>query len=106
MAAVNVWMPMYWADYWYDTQHLNDHEHVAYQRTISAYWNTGEPLPDKVFRTLTGKWFPNVADFYRFRDGRWYHKRIDEELAKARANQKAAHIKAMKGVAARKKGPQ
>ena len=102
MGEINIWMPLYWAVFWYDTQHLNDHEIVAYMRTMSTYWNTGGPLPDRVFRDKCGKWFPNVADFYKFRDGGWHHKRIDAELAKAKKLHKAAKERSEKGVAARR----
>jgi uncharacterized protein YdaU (DUF1376 family) len=102
VGSVNVWMPLYWADYWYDTQDLTDSQHVVYWKTMSAYWASGGALPDKVFRSICKREFPRVADFYAFRDGKWHHKRIDKELAKARKLQKAAHEKAMKGVAARR----
>ncbi len=102
VGGISAWMPFYWADFWYDTQHLNNRETVAYLRTMSAYWQSGEALPDKVFRMLCGSSFPVVADFYENRAGRWHHKRIDLELEKATKAYAIKYEKSMKGVAARR----
>lgn len=96
-------MPLYCGDYLRDTVDLTHAEHGAYLLTMMAYWSGGESLPDRKFRSICGKEFERVQEFYSLCDGRWHHKRIDEELGKARANQRAARQKALKGVDARRK---
>lgn len=41
MSKNNIWMPLYWADYYRDTQHLDTTEHGAYMMLIGYYWSTG-----------------------------------------------------------------
>lgn len=101
MADVKTWMPLYCGDYLRDTTDLSHAEHGAYMLTMMAYWVDGESLLDRKFRKLCGKEFGRVSEFYSLCDGRWHHKRIDEELAKANARQKMAIEKSKLGVAAR-----
>lgn len=103
MIKIDVWMPFYIGDYQKDTSDLSNAEHGAYLKTILAYWSNGESLPDRKFRVLCGKEFQRVSEFYSLEGGRWHHKRIDEELRKARERAAVAHDKAMKMVEARRK---
>ena len=68
---------------------------------MMAYWRKGESLLDSELREIAGKDFERVATFFSLVAGRWYHKRIDIELAKANANFLKMKEKSMKGVAAR-----
>lgn len=102
MAEVKAWMPLYCGDYLRDTVDLTHAEHGAYLLTMMAYWANGESLPDRKFRAICGKEFARVSEFYVKCDGRWHHKRIDEELGKAREMQRVAREKALKGVEARR----
>lgn len=81
---INIWMPLYVGDYLKDTTDLSHAEHGAYLLTMLAYWSAGESLPDRRFRSICGKEFERVSEFYSLEGGRWHHKRIDEELAAAR----------------------
>ena len=82
------WMPLYWADYIADTQHLTTIEHGAYLLLIGYYWRNGK-LPEtdeqkmRVTKMTPKQWKrhgPVLMTF--FVDGN--HKRIDAELTKVR----------------------
>jgi uncharacterized protein YdaU (DUF1376 family) len=101
------WMPMYWGDYDQDADHLKATEHGAYLMLIKRYWQNG-PLPDDdakllSFAKVTKRQWLRIKDtiraFFRVVDGVWHHKRIDAELAKARAliKRKAATFHAGRG---------
>jgi uncharacterized protein YdaU (DUF1376 family) len=85
-------MPIYWGDYLADTGHLTAAEHGAYMLLIGRYWTSGAPLPDddaqlrRTSRMTMAEWKrarPTLAAFFELRDGRWRHKRVDSELARA-----------------------
>lgn len=103
------WMPMHIGDYLADTTHLNTLQHGAYVLLIFAYWRRGGPLPAddgqlssiaKVTLTVWRKMRALIAAFFAERDGHWHHKRIDQELAKAKrltdAKSEAGHRGAQK----------
>lgn len=90
MSRVDVWMPFFIGDYLRDTVDLTHAEHGAYILTILAYWSNGESLPDRKFRAICGKEFKRVSEFYVWCDHRWHHKRIDDELEKARSRMRVA----------------
>lgn len=85
-------MPFYWGDYWRDTAHLSDAEHVTYLRLISHYWQHGGlPTDDARLARIAGRdtieWLqmrPVISAFFQID---WRHKRIDRDLGK----QTAAH---------------
>lgn len=87
------YMNFFVADYLSDTWTLNTVEHGAYCLLIFSYWKNGGPLPDddrilaKITRLRTDRFqkvSPQVLSFFARKDGKIVHKRIDEELAKAR----------------------
>jgi uncharacterized protein YdaU (DUF1376 family) len=88
------YMPFYFGDYWRDTAHLTDSEHVAYLRLISYYWYQGSlPKDDKRLAAITMRplteWLdmkPTIQDF--FEDG-WVHGRIERDLKKQKAEYQA-----------------
>lgn len=98
---IDIWMPLYVGDYMKDTADLTRAEHGSYLLSMMTYWTNGESLPDNRFRAICGKEFERIKDFYSFVDGRWHHKRIDEELAKCRERMKKAKERSMKGVLAK-----
>lgn len=91
-------MPFYWGDYWRDTAHLSDAEHVSYLRLISHYWQHGSlPTDDARLARIAGRdtveWLqmrPIISAFFQID---WRHKRIDRDLDK----QTAAHDARVKG---------
>ena len=80
-------MPFYWGDYWRDTAHLSDAEHVTYLRLISHYWQHGGlPTDDARLARIAGRdtveWLqmrPIISAFFQID---WRHKRIDRDLEK------------------------
>jgi hypothetical protein len=80
-------MPMYWGDYWRDTTHLSDAEHVSYLRLISHYWQHGS-LPDEDVRLarIAGRskadWDEIKPMLQAFFEHGWKHSRIERELKK------------------------
>lgn len=86
-------MPMFWGDYLGDTTHLTCLEHGAYLQLIGKYWRQGHGFPDDDARLcrLVGlskrEWKAVreiIVEFFIIIDGVWQHKRIEQELAKAR----------------------
>lgn len=95
MGEVSAWMPLYIGDYLADTMHLNAQEHGAYLLMIMHYWRSG-PLLDsddflaKISRTTPLEFKRKVRNavlpFFSSENGRLTHKRVDQEMAVARAN--------------------
>jgi uncharacterized protein YdaU (DUF1376 family) len=93
MMSAIPYMPLYVADYLADTSHLSTLEHGAYLLLIMNYWQRGKALPSndqqlaRICR-LTGKQWGKVktpiGNLFEFRDGLWFHHRIEAELAKVR----------------------
>ena len=95
MSRADSYMPMWWGDYLRDTSHLDNGMHGAYLMLIQHYWCASEPLVDddgvlwRVARCNSIKdWKrirPIIVRFFRVVDGVWHHKRVDEEIEKAKA---------------------
>jgi uncharacterized protein YdaU (DUF1376 family) len=83
------WMPLHLDAYLADTGHLTTLEHGAYLLLIMHYWRNGglpadERMIARLSRMTSEEWAQSrdvIASL--FKDG-WSHKRIDEELAKAK----------------------
>ncbi len=100
----NIWMPTYWGDLLRDTMHLSRAQFGSYMLLIGDYWVKRKPLPDNetYLRNVgryTGRYGirewsvdrPILASLFQVRDGFWFHKRVEQELAIASNNkQKAA----------------
>ena len=93
MSRIDSWMPIYWGDYLRDTMHLQPEGHGAYLLLMAAYWTSGEALldDDESLRAITGldlsAWGhlkPTLKRFFIAKDGVWRHKRIDEEIKRAK----------------------
>lgn len=88
------YMPLYVEDYLADAEHLPTIGHGAYLLLIMNYWRRQAPLPADDFvlqgiaRLSDSDWQrlkPHIARFFTERDGFWHHKRVDEELDRAKA---------------------
>jgi uncharacterized protein YdaU (DUF1376 family) len=92
MSEVSAWMPMFWGDYLADTMELSTFEHGCYLLLIAHYWRTGAPIENdlvarrvqKISSYQFQKIRPRIAKFFTMDGERWVHKRIEDELAKAR----------------------
>lgn len=91
-ARPDTWMPLYWGDYFKDTNHLSTAEHGAYLLLIGHYWSSGKALPDddtklaQITRQSMGEWRKmraTLEDFFIVERGKWNHPRVEEELTKA-----------------------
>ena len=105
-----VWMPMFWGDYLKATGHLSTEQHGAYLLLIAHYWTTGKPLCDdlnelaNITKLSPTKWknaSRAVRELFLEKDGLLYHKRIEEELLKAKKTHAVRVKKGQKGAAAR-----
>ena len=103
------WMPLYIADYLADTTHLRTVEHGAYMLLIMTYWRHGKlPADDaalaRIARMSGREWQSVKGTLQALFGDDWTHKRIDQELNKARtksnsraeAGSRGGNAKAMK----------
>lgn len=90
------------SDYRRDTAGMSKSEHGSYLLSIFAYWMKGGALTHRELKEICGNDMDRVCGFYVKCDGKWHHKRIDMDLAKARKKRASAHAKAMKGVQRRR----
>lgn len=95
------YMPLYIADYLTDAAHLTTEEHGAYLLLIMTYWQRGKPLPANsnrlalIARMTSERWTDverTLNEFFTLADGKWHHKRIDEELSKYREKSEKAKL--------------
>ena len=100
MSDVKVWMPIYVGDWDADTRDLSCEEDGAYWRLIRHYWRRGAPPDaDRKLATIVGvplsRWVkmrPALIQFFELRDGVWFHKRVEHEIAEAsKRKQKATN---------------
>lgn len=96
------YMPFYADDYMADAGFLPTIGHGAYMLLLLNYWQRQEPLPADDF-TLQGitklsdadweRLKPHLARFFQEREGKWHHKRVDEEMARAKEKIELARSK-------------
>ncbi len=105
----DLWMPLYIADYLADTSRLSTEQHGAYLLLLMDYWRSGPPPDNDTILAQITK-LPHDAwsiarsilhPLFQVRDGFWFHKRVEKELAKARNLQVIAHERGKKGAEAR-----
>lgn len=84
-------MPLYIADYLADTSRLSTEQHGAYMLLIMDYWRNGQPPDDdevlaSIVKLPVKQWQkhrPLIAPKFSVLNGKWVHKRIEEEKQKA-----------------------
>jgi uncharacterized protein YdaU (DUF1376 family) len=89
-AKPDAWMPIYIGDWDGDTRHLDCEQDGAYGRLVRWYWRNGPPPDDdnalsRIVGMTLARWRkqrPVLVLFFRIVDGRWTHKRVDEELVR------------------------
>ena len=100
------WMPLHIGEYLADTTHLTRDQHGAYLLLLMAYWRRGEALPaddgqlSAMARATVAEWRKMksiIAAFFEERDGKWFQKRCESELIKARATMAAKSAAGKKG---------
>lgn len=107
---VDAWMPLWIGAYLADTMTLTTQQHGAYLLLLFAYWRNRGPLDDddedlaSVVKASSLEWKklrPKLERFFIVADGRWSHKRADDELQKAGIRKAAAVTKAQAAAEAR-----
>ena len=100
------YMPFFWGDYWRDTAHLSDAEHVSYLRLISHYWQHGGlPKDDDRLSRIAGR---NLKDWRKMRETicsffspDWKHPKIERLLQKQLEAREVASARAKAAANAR-----
>lgn len=92
MSRTRIWYPHYIDDFNRKTGHLTLAERGAYRALIDVYWERQGPLPAderalcRLISAFPDEWEEvreNVLGFFKERDGKLYHTRIEEEIKKA-----------------------
>lgn len=105
MSRVNIWWPMYPADFSIDTAHLSTEEVGAYIRILNAMWrqNGSISCSDQVLSTLSGlplnRWKQvrkSIAPMFIEKAGKWYCEWLSKELEKAISNNEKKRQNALK----------
>ena len=108
-AKVDIWMPLYVADYLSATSRLTTEQHGAYLLLLMDYWKNGPP-PDndgvlaQITRLSPSAWSnarTMLEAFFQVESGQWSHHRVDEELAKANHNKEVNSRRGKAGADAR-----
>ena len=108
-AKVDIWMPLYVADYLSATSRLTTEQHGAYLLILMDYWKNGPP-PDndgvlaQITRLSPSAWSnarTMLEAFFQVESGKWLHHRVDDELAKANHNKEVNRRRGLAGAAAK-----
>lgn len=109
MTKVDIWMPLYVADYLADTSRLTTEQHGAYLLLLIDYWRNGS-LPDddvvlaQITRMTPDAWSnarSTLQAYFKHEDGRWVHNRVEAELLKAKQSREKAKSRASAAAKAR-----
>lgn len=109
MKKADTWMPIYIGDYLADTSRLTTEQHGAYFLLLMDYWRNGAPPDDDealaaVTKLPVVQWKrhrPAIVRMFTVLDGRWFHKRVEEEKQRAREHTEKRSQSGSKGAAAR-----
>ena len=108
-SKVDIWMPLYVADYLSATSRLTTEQHGAYLLLLMDYWKNGPP-PDndgvlaQITRLSPSAWSnarTMLEAFFQVESGQWSHHRVDDELAKANHNKEVNSRRGKAGADAR-----
>ena len=108
-AKVDIWMPLYVADYLSATSRLTTEQHGAYLLLLMDYWKNGPPPDnDGVLAQIT-KLSPDawsnartmLQGYFQQHAGQWLHSRVEQELAKANHNKEVNSRRGKAGADAR-----
>lgn len=99
---VDIWMPLYVADYLADTSRLTTEQHGAYLLLLMDYWRNGPPPDDdqilqQITRMPPDAWSIARAvleKFFSIQNGEWKHNRVEKELADAKSKKEVQTARA------------
>jgi uncharacterized protein YdaU (DUF1376 family) len=108
-SKVDIWMPLYVADYLSATSRLTTEQHGAYLLLLMDYWKNGPPPDDdgvlaQITRLSPVAWSnarTMLQAFFQVQSGQWSHHRVEEELAKANHNKEVNSRRGKAGADAR-----
>ena len=97
------------ADYLADTGKLSTEQHGAYLLILMDYWRNGAPNDDdaelaNIARMSINAWSiarAKLEQYFSITEGKWLHKRVEQEMVNAASNKHSAHARAIKGSDAR-----
>ena len=109
MADTDTWMPLYIGDWLGATQRLTPEQIGAYIQILVDYWRNGPPPDDdEVLRQITkldkprwSKARPVLSKMFQITNGQWQHKRVVEELTRAKEHAERRSKKAKAAAQAR-----
>ena len=92
MTKVDIWMPLYVADYLADTSRLTTEQHGAYLLLLMDYWRNGPPPDDDAILQQITRMRPDawsiaravLEQFFNIENGVWKHNRVEKELSDAK----------------------
>jgi len=112
MIDISIWMPITWNDWMKDTSMLSLQEQGAYFMIVKEYWNNQGAISDdktRIYRscgaqTRSEKESINfiLKTYFLHQNCTYIHNRIDEEIAKAKANKASQAERTKAATAARK----
>jgi uncharacterized protein YdaU (DUF1376 family) len=106
---VDIWMPLYIADYLSATSRLTTEQHGAYLLLIMDYWKNGAPPDNNQILAQITKLSPDawsnartmLQPFFEVMDGLWVQHRIEAEMVKAQHNKQVNVKRGKAGAEAR-----
>ena len=108
-AKVDIWMPLYIADYLSATSRLTTEQHGAYLLLLMDYWKNGAPPDNDAVLAQITKLSPiawsnartMLQAFFTQSSGLWFHQRVEQEMLKANHNKAANQRRGEAGARAR-----
>jgi uncharacterized protein YdaU (DUF1376 family) len=106
---VDIWMPLYVADYLSATSRLTTEQHGAYLLLLMDYWKNGAPPNNDAVLAQITKLSPDawsnartmLEPFFEVSEKQWIQNRVESEMAKANHNKKANIERGKAGAQAR-----
>jgi len=106
---VDIWMPLYVADYLSATSRLTTEQHGAYLLLLMDYWKNGAPPNNNAVLAQITKLSPDawsnartmLEPFFEVSEKQWIQSRVESEMEKANHNKKANIERGKAGAQAR-----
>jgi uncharacterized protein YdaU (DUF1376 family) len=106
---VDIWMPLYVADYLSATSRLTTEQHGAYLLLLMDYWKNGAPPNNDAVLAQITKLSPDawrnartmLEGFFQVSDEHWMQSRVESEMQKANHNKQTNSKRGKAGADAR-----
>jgi uncharacterized protein YdaU (DUF1376 family) len=108
-SKVDIWMPLYVADYLSATSRLTTEQHGAYLLLLMDYWKNGAPPDNDAVLAQITRLSPDawnnarsmLQGFFQVSDGHWVQTRVESEMRKASHNKQTNSKRGKAGASAR-----